>query len=520
MAINKEAVKAGLYKGMGLSDARAIIKDLVIADADPDQDQRALIRLAHWARRWCPWVSPLDNDGTPFAPDQDSQLVAHGDAYGLMLDITGSAHLLGGERALAKDVARRFGRAGYATRIAIADTVGAAYALARFAAKIPYRSTTDSLLKDLAPLPVEALRLRGDMLHSLYRLGLKTIGAITPLPRASLARRFRSKSAKQGAAFAHLLTQIDRILGHHRDPLTPLTEPADFSVRLPLMEPLFHADLLMTVISDGLDTLLAQLEEQALGVRALTMTGFRLDGSLAQVSVSCASASLDKAHLLRLFKDRVEQIDAGFGIEIVLLTADRTATLVRDQRSTLDTNATDPKLLDQLADRLSAKLGGHAVTRLAHQASWAPERAQTFRPFKASAAVSGADTLSDRSDFKDMPSRPPRPARLLLRPEPVEVLAEVPDGPPLRFRWRRQMLDVAAAEGPERIAPEWWLSIESPRNEDTASLLQDDPRDYFRTQTSDGQRLWLYRRGLYPHRAGLETLASDQPRWFVHGLFA
>ena len=507
MALNTAARQAGLIYGMGLSDARAIVKDLGTADADPETDQRALIRLAHWSRRWCPWVAPVDALGRPFKPD--TLLAPHGDAYGLMLDITGSAHLWGGEEALLRDIATRFKHIGYTIRAAIAPTIGAAYGLARFGANRFYR--TKDLNTALGPLPVTALRLEAHMVHALHRLGLKTIGQLCPLPRPALARRFRSKSTKEGASVAHLLTQLDRTVGRQQDLLIPLVEPSDLNVRLPLVEPLADSHLLMTVLKDGLDSLLPGLEEKRLGVRLMTLTAYRTDGSLAMLSASCARASLDKDHLLRLFKDRVELIDAGFGIELVELAATRTAPLKQDQRSTLDVSTRDPALMDQLADRLSARLGASAVMRFTRKESWAPERMQGFRPWqKSQYGLSHKENVPDQT-----PRMPPRPSRLLPRPEPIEVLAEVPDGAPLRFRWRRQMMHVKKAEGPERIAPEWWLSFNQPH-----TPISDEPRDYFRTEVADGGRFWLYRRGLYPHRAGLEAQGHDAPRWFIHGFFA
>jgi protein ImuB len=156
--------------------------------------------------------------------------------------------------------------------------------------------------------------------------------------------------------------------------------------------------------------------------------------------------------------------------------------------------------LSHLYDRLGARLGPARITRFLPVDTHIPERAVVAQPVALSSAAQ-PQALAAEPHAEE--TAPDRPLRLFARPEPVEVIAEVPEGPPLRFRWRRVMHEVARAEGPERIAPEWWRSVDAGRA----------TRDYFRVEDAEGRRYWLFREGLY----GRETAS---PVWYLHGLFA
>lgn len=205
----------------------------------------------------------------------------------------------------------------------------------------------------------------------------------------------------------------------------------------------------------------------------------------------------DPAHLLTLFRDRLDGIDPGFGIELMELEASGTGPVTPQAHSldgVLDGDSPDLARLAVLADRITARLGDRVVKILRPMESHLPERAETVDPY--------AGELPDWQSAAP-PGPAPRPLRLFDRPESLKVIAEIPDGPPMRFVWRRIVHKVRKAEGPERIAPEWWRPAAARR-----------ARDYYRVEDEDGRRFWIFREGLYGDGRG------GPPAWFVHGLFA
>ncbi|QPC42368.1 DNA polymerase Y family protein [Kaustia mangrovi] len=472
-AVNAAAARAGLGAGLALADARALCPGLATRPADGPADARALTALAAWCGRYTPWTN---SDG----------------ADGLWLDISGCAHLFGGEAALLDDLVGRLARLGITARAGLAGTPGAAWALARFAPPSGRIARPGQHDEALAGLPVEALRLGADSAVLLRRLGLKTVGQLYALPRASLARRFRSPELGD-----RVLARLDQALGLAEEPLTPLRPPPRHRARETVMEPI----LTLEVLDPALDRLLAALcdtlDRHGEGVRALALTVCRVDGGTARIAVETARATRTASHLKRLFRDRLERIDAGFGIETALLDAIRTEPLA-DSQIDLDPRSDEAAgdALARLVDRLANRLGADSVARLAPRESHIPERAERLAPVGP-----------EKPPSCPRPTTPPRPCRLLDPPEPVRVMAEVPEGPPMRFVWRRARHRVVRAEGPERIAPEWWLESGS----DYRTV-----RDYYRVEDEAGRRFWLYREGLYQ----LMETGTGGPRWFLHGLFA
>ncbi|MCP5038974.1 MAG: DNA polymerase Y family protein [Rhodobacteraceae bacterium] len=477
-ATNPCAEKSGALIGQMLSDARAGCPEIHVAQAEPELDQVWLERLGNWAMRYSPVVA-LDG------------------ADGLLIDIAGCAHLFGGEEALLNDVVMRFEKIGLTTRTGLADTPGAAWALARYGVgKTSHQSSppiapSGQTIEATAALPVEALRLDERVLLLLRRLGLKTIGAVRAIPRAALERRFRSREA----AFSVQL-RLDQMAGNIREPLAPLKETPPFREVLACPEPALETGAISMALDHLLQRLNHRLERDGLGARTLTLTASHSDGGHDALHVKLGRAARDPAHIVRLFKDRLEQIDPGFGIDLFILAADRVEEMAEDQQSlTAEASSRDVILL---IDRLMNRLGAEHITRLVPVESHLPERAQKIIPAG----------LAEQAVAWDVPIATARPFRLFERPEAIETIAEVPDGPPLRFTWRRLVRKVVRTRGPERIAPEWWRDISGPQ------LLLTNARDYYEVEDMDGVRYWLFRAGLYG-----EVRNGNTPQWFIHGLF-
>ena len=460
-ATARGAELTGARIGQRVVDARAAAPDLIVAWADPAGDAAALERLALWARRWGPHVVP--------------------DADGLVVDVTGAAHLFGGEAALLVDMETRMATAGLSCRPAVAPTRGAAWALARHGAV----RTICHDLSALDPLPVAALRLAPGDAATLSRLGLKTVGALRRTPRDAVLRRF--------SAGEHPLHRLDQALGHRPEPISPLgaSEPLRAVVRLaePMEDP-------TPLLPDLVRALVAQMARRNLGARALRLTVCRVDGETRDVEVRLGRPSRETGHLARLFEDRLEAIDPGLGFDAVVLEA-QGADLAAGQPD-LAGEVDEGTALAQLIDLLAARLSH--VARPVARDSHIPERAQTFVPALR-------EMRETRAPLHCSTSRPPR---LLEAPEEVKVLYPLPDGPPARFHWRGQALEIARFAGPERIAPEWWVDRSGTRL-----------RDYWRAEDASGRRFWLYREGAWGDGRGARdengTVCQAPPRWWLQG---
>jgi protein ImuB len=473
-AATRAAGAAGVRIGTMLADARALCPALGVRPADPAGDLAFLERLAVWAQRWGPW-SALD------PPD------------GVIVDITGAAHLFGGEQRLLDDAARVFAARGLTVRLAIAPTAGAAWALAHYGKARQGKGGLvleggEDIAASLAPLPVAALRLDDDVLLVLRRLGLKRVGDLDGIGRDALARRFRNRRS----AMANPLMRRDQMIGLVPEPMLPVIGNPPAMVQLRLMEPIRHLPLLEVVLADLAAAMMRMLEGRGEGARRLELACWRVDGEIAIRTLELAAATRDAAHVCRLFAERIATIDAGLGIEMARLVA-RWAEPLGLAQADLDASAeVHGTSLAACIDRLSARLGTRAVRRPVPFASHVPERAQRWQ-----APLEPVPAAQESFAFHA------RPFRLLDRAEPIAVLYATPDGLPQRFRWRGDVHDVARAEGPERIAPEWW------REKGAARL-----RDYYRIEDGEGRRFWIYRLGLAGDGRG------GAPDWFMQGLFA
>lgn len=475
VALNDAAWRSGLAVGDLLSNARSKVLGLQSREADPAADDAALHRLTLWCLRYTPVVAPWD--------------AANG-ADGLFLDITGCAHLFGGEEKLLADLATRLRHFGLCPRLAIADTAGAAWAIARHGdvdnAIVPPGVQQDAL----RDLPLAALRLSASAQEILCRLGFRRIGELMRQPRAPLVARFG----------ASLLERLDQALGREPEPLSPQEPPPCYRAQAAFVEPITTQAHVVEAATRLLCELTPALMRAAAGVRVLRLLLFRPDGEVLPLQIGLAAPSRNIPHIARLIAMKLDRLPAGlqaeFGFEAAALHV-LAAEPIRERQAALgidgsDADSGEPAGLAPLIDRLEQRLGAGAVRRLHARQSHIPERAVAARP--------AADEPA--SDWRIETPFGIRPPLLLPRPEEAaDIMAMVPEGPPRRFRWRGALHDVAHAEGPERIAPEWWHPG------------QDAPeRDYYVVEDTGGRRFWLYRAGRY--RPGHAV-----PRWFVHGLF-
>lgn len=523
-AANEAASRVGVEPGQKLADARALYPELIAGEADPRAEEEALTALADWLGRYTPWTVPSTRSSG-----------GHNGREGVFLDITGCAHLFGGEAGLLEDLMAHLRRFHITARAALADSPGAAWAVAHFAQLPPqgfHIVPEGGQRQALAHLPVAGLRLTEEIVLGLQAMGLKTIHQLYDLPRAPLTARF-------GTDVAH---RLDQALGIDEEPISPRQPLVPYRVRKVLAEPISTQDAVAEGIRRLTEDLAHRLKQDRQGARRLVLTLYRVDGKLMRLVVGTAQPTHDPAHMTRLLAEKLDRLsedfDAGFGIDVMMLAAPRVEDKTPAQESlglaappvspvpsvpsvpsapsgsaaastTTGKSKAYPTFtaeLSALLDRLGNRFGPEEVYQVAPRASHIPERAQERLGVFALEARRPAEPWS-RSDA----ARLLRPLTLLARPEPIEVIAEVPDGPPRRFRWRRVTYQVLRTLGPERIAPEWWQL--EPQEGDTALAT----RDYFQAEDEDGRRFWLFRNGLYDRES--EKPEWCVPQWFVHGVF-
>ena len=513
VCVDAEAARLGLTIGLSLADARARHPNLVAVESAPMEEARLLERLCDWCSRFTP-LAALDC------------------ADGLMLDISGVAHLFGGEEALIEDCRDRLAAQGFTVAAGVGGNPLAAWALARFSrVKIAPDPLSDKAFAKLFhDLPLAALGLDDKTVADLARAGLRRIGDIALRPRAPIAARFGPMP----------IARLDALKGLERSSIAPRFRPPDFCAERRFASPVQTFQAIEATLCKLADDLVVLLERQAKGARRIELELYRVDGDVRRIRVG-ASRPLNEARaIVRLIAERLasrdeEPIDAGYGVDLMRLACLAAEPLAPSQAELERAHEAErARALAELLDRLSARLGARAVTRRELIEAHLPEQAEAAAPATlGQARLRGENRhCQERSDeaiqrnaepttvsglLRHSPSQtgvsrrpmarndglnsaPARPLRLFVRPEPIEALAEVPDGPPLRFRWRRVLHDIAAIEGPERIAAPWWRRVGAPT------------RDYFRAEDSEGRRFWLYREGLW----GRETA---QAKWFVHGVF-
>ncbi len=509
-AIGPDALAEGLWPGMKLTDARSMMPEIRIEQHDRAADHRALSALADWMLRYSPAVAIHDGDG-------------------FVLDTTGCDHLFGGEQEMLTDIRKRLARMGLTTRLALCDNVAASTALVNHGAQEVHILSSGHGSDMLDALPVQALRLDDESVTLLNRLGLKRIGDVRTLPRIALERRFRDRKEnrrkKNSVAMAQSVQwRLDQLSGAVAEPLHYIKVPETFRASLPCPDLALEQEAIGLALENLLPQLCAMLTKAGRGGRCFRLTGYRADGGTGDVTVYLSSPSRMAPDIKRLFADKLDQIDCGYGIDLFVLTAMGTEPFTPGQHDMIESHAGEQASvsLAAFADIITNRTGQQAVSKLAPRASHVPERAQQ------SALITAQVLWQDWEQVQPIWS--PRPLRLLTRPEPAEVTAELPDSPPAQFIWRKVLRRVVRSRGPERILPEWWH--DNLKSKPSASF-----RDYYDVEDTEGLRYWIFRsikqepleqeKPLTANDNNLESKGEDVQEqefittlsWFVHGLF-
>lgn len=455
---NALAEAHGITRGMVVADARACLPGLEVIDDRPGLPEKLLKVLGLWCIRYTPVVAVDPPDG-------------------LILDISGCAHLWGGEAPYLKESLTKLRKRGFHAHMAIAGTMGVAWALARFGketAIVPHGGESDALL----PLPPAALRLEPGIVERLHKLGLRTIGSFMHMPPSVLRRRFGEG----------LPLRLRRVLGREDEPFVPLRPIPPYEERLPCLEPIRTAGGIETAIQRLLESLCRRLSGEGRGLRIATLKCHRVDGKSVQVGITTSRATASVPHLMKLFALKVPHIEPALGIELFVLDAAKVEDADPVQEALWGgVPGLEDTALSELIDRLKGRAGTRAVYRFLPDEHHWPERS-----FKEAATIAEKPSTFWKSDR-------PRPTRLLAKPEFIEVMAPIPDYPPLNFRYRGEAHVIRKADGPERIEREWWMD-------------PGEHRDYYYVEDDRGRRYWLYRSGHY---------GDDSARqWFLHGFFA
>jgi protein ImuB len=457
-AVNPLAEKQQITAGMVVADARALIPSLKVFDEQPELEERLLKALAIWCIRYTP-VTAVDT------PD------------GLILDVSGCPHLWGGEPGYITDIYNRLKKSGYHTRLAIADTIGTAWAIARFGQEkniIKSGEQEEALLV----LPPAALRLSPPVAEGLQKLGFYQLGNFIHIKRSALRRRFGEE----------LLLKIDQALGYREEMIQPVQPVTVYQERLPCLEAIVTATGIEIALKRLLEILCTRLAKEEKGLRTAIFTYYRLDGITNQLTIGTHHASHNTHHLFKLFESRLEMIEPGLGIELFVLEAPKIEKVPAGQQKLwAGSCGVEDQGLAELLDRLANRLGASGIHRYLPDEHYWPERS-----IKLAAGLTEKPTTPWQADRA-------RPAQLLAKPEPIEVTAPVPDYPPMLFRYKGRLHTIKKADGPERIEREWWLE-EGPH------------RDYYQVEDEQGQRYWLFRSGHYT--------ADNTQQWFIHGFFA
>jgi protein ImuB len=461
VAVNTAAIQAGLRVGMPATKAQALVKELVIHHADPAAESEALERIAVWTLRYSPVVAVDEPDG-------------------IIVDATGASHLHRGEEAMLAEMISRLEAVGVTARAAIADTRGAAHALARFAAwptlVVPERESAESIRR----LPIAALRLAHDTVDELRQLGFERIADLLATPRAPLTLRFGPELGRR----------LDQATGQTGEPIEPVRPPDIVEARQLFAEPIGAPETIARYVSELTAKLCEELALRGLGARRLDLLFGLVDNRVEAIRVGTAQPVRDVKRLTRLLCDKIEKVNPGFGIDIMRLAA--TAVQPFATKQMISSLVDEPEAdVSALIDILSNRVGESRLYRFAPVASDVPERSVQR---VAAAALATGD---------GWPTQWPRPARLLSPPEPIETVALLPDHPPVSFTWKGFRRRVRRADGPERVFGEWWKR--------DAELIA--VRDYFQVEDDAGGRFWIFRAG------DGEDAGTGSHRWFLHGIF-
>jgi protein ImuB len=457
-AASPAAEKEGLYPGMVVADARALLPELIVVDDKPGRETKLLRGLGEWCIRFTP-VTAVDG------------------ADGLILDVSGCTHLWGGEAPYLKEILRRLRAIGYSVRGAMADTMLAAWAVARYGKGYPIVAT-DMQAAALATLPCQALRLEPATTERLQKLGLSTIDKFIPMPRGALRRRFGPE----------LLLRLDQALGNAEESLEPICPVEQFADRLPCLEPIQTRTGIEIALQRLLNNLCLRLQQEGKGLRTAVFRGYRLDGKVEEIAIHTTRATQKAEHVFSLFEIKLGTMEPDLGIELFVLEAPKVEDAGPAQTSLWAGSAgLEDTGLAALLDRFVGKFGMSVIRRYLPEERYWPER-----------------SIRESTDLRETPATAwrkdrPRPIQLLPQPEPIQVTAPIPDYPPMLFRYKGVLHKTAKADGPERIEREWWMD-------------QGPHRDYYTVEDEEGGRYWLFRSGHYRD--------DHSPEWFIHGFFA
>lgn len=443
---------------MRLADAKAILDSLQAFADKPTLIPQLLQRIAEWAIRFSPCTA---SDG----------------ADGIILDATGCTHLWKGDEAYAADITKRLRQKGYSARVAIADTFGTAWAVARYG--------TDSLVvpqdaqaEAISALPPAALRLPITTIERLHKLGLNQVKDFITMPRPSLRRRFGKD----------VLLRIDQALGNEEEFFQPVYPVEPYGERLPCLEPIVTRTGIDIALEHLLQAICNRLKKEGKGLRNATFRFYRTDSTAQGIQISTSRASNNITHLFHIFSLKVDQLEPKGGIDLFILEGSKVEDVKVTQESFWkeQTGVNDVDV-SELIDRIAAKVGPDTIYRYLPEEHYLPER-----------SIRKSNTLDEKKTTEWKVDKP-RPIQLLENPEKIEVTAPVPDYPPMNFRYQGKLHKIIKADGPERIEQEWWVA-------------EGRHRDYYAVEDEEGHRYWLFRSGHYN--------AEKTYGWFLHGFFA
>ncbi len=457
-AADPKAQASGIYVGMVFADARAILPSIGKVDDQPEIIEKLLKRIAEWCIRFSPVTSYQLPDG-------------------IVIDATGCCHLWGGEQKYLADISTRLLNKGYRNKAGIADTIGAAWAIARYGGQMQIIPPSQQL-EILLNLPPESLRLDHEIIERLHKLGLRKIKDFLAMPRTALRRRF-------GTSLLHRLNQAVGMEEEYLDPIVPVTP---YQERLPCLDPIQRIEGIKIAVEKLIQKICDRLTQEGKGIRSAILKCFRLDGKEESVSISTISPTVNTKHLFHLFELKLSTIEPDLGIELFILEATKVENYLPSQEQLWKENGSiNHKQLSELLDRIAGKLGNHSIERyLPAEHHW-PER--SFKP---------ANTILEEPACEWKVERP-RPLRLLRQPDRIYVTAPIPDYPPMLFKYKGTLHKVIKADGPERIEQEWWLQ-------------EGQHRDYYTVEDESGCRYWIFRSGHYD--------AEKKYQWYIHGFFA
>jgi protein ImuB len=456
-AVSPLAAKEGISTGMAVADARAIVPALHAVDDVPGLQKRLLTAIGLWCDRFTPVVAVDEPDG-------------------LLLEVTGCAHLWGGEAPYLHEITRRLQDYGYHTHIGIAGTIGTAWAVARYSKQGQVPNNVEAAA--LSKLPPAALRVESAIQEKLLKLGLREIAGFMSMEQSALRRRFGKE----------LLLRLHQALGVEPEVLIPLIPPAEYHERLPCLEPIRTAAGIEMAIQTLLERLCARLQKESKGIRQAVLRGCRVDGHTVSIGISTVRPSLNTQHLFKLFEQKVPQLEPDLGIELFTLEAGELEDMKAFQESLFEiTGSLTDAAIAELVDRLTGKLPGARIRRyLPAEHHW-PEL-----------AIRATTSLTEQPATA-WPVHKQRPVELLDKPQRIEVTAPIPDYPPMLFLHKGIRHKIKKADGPERMRRAWWIN-------------PGQHRDYYAVEDEQGQRYWIFRSGHYD--------AKQPPEWFLHGYFA